>query len=190
MASLTYARFKNEKELLKEIINSLPYDVYPRVSAIGGKRITPDIDILQIERTSQGQYRAVGYEVKLMKFNKRSKGLSWIGFYSGIGQTLLLLKNGVQRAGLILGFHESIPDDKLIEDFRNWLWDNKELLKRILGNYISVSLYLYHRGSLSTPIEASSDFYVSDESIRLLSEELLQRKFTFDKGPLRDGDVS
>ncbi|MEM2228391.1 MAG: hypothetical protein QXR82_06300 [Candidatus Bathyarchaeia archaeon] len=182
MSSLSYARFKNEKELLKAILNSLSYaEVYPRVTAIGGGKIIPDIDILQIDRISHNQYRLTGLEIKLVKFDKKSKGLSWSSFYSGIGQALLSLKNGVHRVGLVLGFHESIGDDKMVEEFKSWLWSNRELLRSILGGYISIGLYLYLRGGIYTPVEATSDFYTSDESIRLLSEELMQKKFTFDK---------
>ena len=36
-----YDRFKTEEELLKSVLHSLSYDVYPKVSAIGGKRINP-----------------------------------------------------------------------------------------------------------------------------------------------------
>jgi len=116
-----------------------------------------------------------------MKFDTRSNGLSWSSFYSGIGQALLYLKNGVQRAVLVLGFHANVPDDKLIDEFHDWLWDNKELLKRILGSYIGVDLHLYERGAISPLIKADYDFYPSDEKIQLLSNELIQRKFTFNK---------
>jgi hypothetical protein len=181
MEGIKYARFKTEEELLKTVLHSLAYDAYPKVSAIGGKKINPDIDILQIEKVSQNQFRLVGYEIKLMKFDKRNKGISWNGLYSGIGQALLYLKNGVHRAFLVLGFHDSILDDRLIDEFRNWLWNKKDLLKRIIGNYISIDTYLYS-GPLSSPIiKAEYDFYPSDRKVELLSNELLQRKFTFNK---------
>ena len=175
---MSYARFKAEDELLKSV---LPYGAYPKVSAIGGKRISPDIDILEVQKVSQTQSRLIGYELKLMKFDKRSKGLGWNSFYSGIGQALLYLKNGVHQAGLVLGFHDSVPDDKLIDEFRDWLYQNRELLKRILGSYISIDLHLYERGAISPLIKADYDFYPSDEKIQLLSNELVQRKFTFNK---------
>ena len=176
-----YARFKTEEELLRSVLNSLHYDVYPRVSAIGGKKINPDIDILQIERVSRDRFRLIGYEIKLMKYDKRSGGLSWNAFYSGIGQALLYLKNGVHRVALVLGFHENVPDDGFIDEFRNWLWNNRDLLKRILGNYISIGLHLCERSSFSPIIEANYDFYPSNDETKLLSEELLHRKFSFNR---------
>jgi hypothetical protein len=175
---MSYAHFKTEDHLLKSV---LPYGAYPKVSAIGGKRINPDIDILEVQRVSQNQFRLVGYEVKLMRFDKRANGLSWTSFYGGIGQALLYLKNGVHQAVLVLGFHENVPDDKLIDEFRDWLWENRELLKRILGSYISIALHLYESGAISPLIRADYDFYPSDKKIQFLSNELTQGKFTFNK---------
>jgi len=192
MDGIKYARFKTEEELLKEVLRSLSYcDVYPKVSAIGGKKISPDIDILQIESFPKNRFRLIGYELKLIKFDKRCKGLSWNSLYSGIGQALLYLKNGVHRAFLVLGFHENIPDDKSVKEFREWLWDKRELLKRIVGNYVSVDTYLYKGSPLNAPIiEAESDFQPSDdEEVKLLSNELLQGKFTFNKKLKEDLNV-
>ena len=73
------------------------------------------------------------------------------------------------------------PSDEIIDTFRDWLWKYKELIAEIVGNYLFIGIYLYERGNISAIIEASSDFYLSNKEIRLLSEELLQRKFTFDK---------
>ena len=183
MEGMKYARFKTEDELLKAVLHSIaPYNIYPKVSAIGGKKISPDIDILQIERISQNQFQLIGYEIKLIKFDKRSKGLSWNSFYSGIGQALLYLKNGVHRAFLVLGFHENIPNDNLIDEFRNWFWNKKDLLKKIIGNHISIDTYLHKGDSLTYPIIKSDyDFYPSDKEVELLSNELIQGKFTFNK---------
>ncbi|RLG01617.1 MAG: hypothetical protein DRN49_00870 [Thaumarchaeota archaeon] len=181
MSEKKYVRFQTEEELLKSVLRSLPYDSYPKVSAIGGKKITPDIDILEIRKVSQNQFRLIGYELKLMKFDNRSKALSWNSFYCGIGQALLYLKNGVHRTFLILGFHKNVPDDKLIDQFRDWLYEKKDLLKTIIGDHLGIDLYLYEGGTISPIINANYDFYSSGDEIRLLSQELLQRKFTFDK---------
>jgi len=180
-----YVRFNTEDELLKHILRILPHSAYPRVSAIGGKKITPDIDILAIERTPEGQPKLIGYEVKLMKFNKKSKGLRWISFYSGIGQALLHLLHGVNQVVIVLGFHVNVPDDRLIDEFRDWLYDNRGSLKRILGGYISVGLLLYEN-RISEIIEGGANFYPPDEKIRLLSEELIQGKFTYNKRLLKN----
>jgi len=184
---MPYDRFKSEEELLKSVLHSLPsLDVYPKVSAIAGNKINPDIDILEISRSSGNQYRLIGYELKLMKFDKRNKGLSWDAFYKGIGQAFLYLKNGVHHVVLVLGFHENIPDDDIVESFHKWLWEKRELLNRILGNYISIGTFLYKRGSLSLEVKTNFDFYPPDNETRFLSQALLQRKFTFNK-KLKEG---
>jgi len=181
MQNTRYARFRSEEELLKSVLHSLPFEVYPKVSAIAGNKINPDIDILQICRVSESQYKLIGFELKLMKFDRRSRGLGWDTFYKGIGQALLYLKSGVHRTVLVLGFHENVPNDEMIENFRKWLWNKKELLSQMLGNYISVETYLYERGSISAIVEAKYDFYPSDKETKFFSDALLQRKFTFNK---------
>lgn len=181
-SNIKYTRFGTEGELLKSVLSFLGrIDVYPKVSAIAGKKINPDIDVLKIEKVSQNQYRLVGYELKLIKFNRNSKGLSWNALYQGIGQALLYLLNGVHRVVLVLGFHKNIPNDEMIEKFRDLFWNRKELLNRILGNYVSLDIYLYERGSISPIIKSRYDFYSSDSETKFFSEALLQRRFTFNK---------
>jgi len=56
------------------------------------------------------------------------------------------------------------------------------LLKRIVGSYVSIGTYLYEGGYLASPIvEAEYDFYPSGREVELLTNELLQGKFTFNK---------
>jgi len=176
---MTYDRFKTEDELLRSVSSSLGYNVYPKVSAIAGNRINPDIDILQISKVSEHESRLVSHELKLTQFDKRSKGLGWSTFYRGIGQSLMYLRNGIHRAVLVLGFHESIPNDGLIEHFHKFLWNKRDLLSGMLGNHLSVATCLYKRGSPSPVVEAKGDFYSSDEETRFSSQSLLHKKFTF-----------
>lgn len=178
---MKYNRFKTEDELLKSTLDSLFYEAYPKVSVIGGKKISPDIDILEIQKVSQNQFRLIGYEIKLMKFHKTSKGLSWYNFYNGIGQAFIYLKNGVQRVVLVLGFDESVYDDKLIDEFCNRLDNKKDLLRSILGSYISIGVYLYRKAGIHLLIKTDSYFLSVDKEVRLLSNELLQGKFKFNK---------
>jgi hypothetical protein len=176
--AMTYDRFVSEDELLKSV---LPYGAYPKVSAIAGRRINPDIDALEFYKISQNQYRLNGYEMKLIKFDERSKSLGWDAFYKGIGEALLYLKNGVQRTNLILGFHQNIPDDRKIEEFRQLLWGKKELLARIFGRHMSLGMALYKRGNIGKIVEATSDFLPQDEDIEFLTRALIQKHFTYDK---------
>lgn len=167
---MAYDRFKSEDELIKALLKSKgPYKVYPKVTHIAGERIRPDIDLLEIYRESENQYKAIGFECKLIKFDQRSKTLSWEGFYNGIGQALLYLKNGIQRAVLILGFYENVPNDKLIEDFKAELFGDREMLQQIFGPYLSIGLLLYESGTPFLILESKSYFYHSEKQARLFS---------------------
>jgi hypothetical protein len=180
---IRYARFGREDEFLEEILHRIATtEVYPKVSAIAGKRIRPDIDLLEIRKESQTQYKLIGYELKLIKFDNRSKGLSWNAFYQGIGQALLSLKHGIHRCVLLIGFHKNIPDDKFLDEFHEMLWKGREnLYSQILGSYISIGIYLYKGGNINFEIEAKSDFYPPNESINLSRQNLLSKNFTYDK---------
>jgi len=178
---MPYIRFGSEEQLLRSIRSSLGFDSYPRVTAIAGSKIYPDIDILQISRVSGDQSRLTGYELKLMRFDKRSGGLGLDSLYKGIGQAFWYLRNGVHRAVLALGFHQNIPNDDMIESFQKGLWESREQLGRILGGYVSIGVFLYEGSSLQLEVEAKSDFYSSDDKTRFLSQALFQRKFTWDK---------
>jgi hypothetical protein len=180
---IRYARFGGEDEFLKEILHRIgTTEVYPKVSAIAGKKIRPDIDILEIKKESQTQYKVIGYELKLIKFNKGNKGLSWHAFYQGLGQALLSLKNGIHRCVLLVGFHRNVLDDKLIDEFHEMLWGGREnLYSQILGSYISIGTYFYKGGNINCEIEAKSDFYPPNESINLSRQNLLNKNFTYAK---------
>jgi hypothetical protein len=180
---IKYARFENEDEFLKEILHRIgTTEVYPKVSAIAGKKIRPDIDILEIKKESESQYKAIGYELKLIKFDNRGKGLSWNAFYQGIGQALLSLKHGIHRCVLLIGFHKNILNDKFLDEFHEMLWEGREnLYSQILGSYISIGTYLYKGGNINCEIEAKSDFYPPNESINLSRQNLLNKNFTYDK---------
>jgi hypothetical protein len=66
-----YALFKTEEELLKEVYRSLKGKwVYPRVTDIDGNKIWPGIDILQM---NDDRTQVLGYEIKLVKFDKHTK---------------------------------------------------------------------------------------------------------------------
>ena len=181
--AMTYDRFVSEDVLLKTV---LPFGAYPKVTAIAGRRINPDIDVLEFYKVSQDQYRLNGYEMKLLKFDNRSRSLGWDAFYKGIGEALLYFKNGVQRTNLILGFHRNIPDDQKIEEFRQLLWGKKELLARILGPHMSLGMVLYKSGNIGKIVEATSDFLPLNEDVVFLTRALIQKHFTYDK-KLRKG---
>jgi hypothetical protein len=83
-----------------------------------------------------------------------------------------------------LGFHENVPNDGLIDEFLGSLRNKKELVKRIIGRYVSIYVYIYKDDYLNFAlplIDAEDDFYSLDKEVELLSNELSQGKFTFNK---------
>jgi hypothetical protein len=177
---IAYSHFETEQDLLADIFKVVSYDAYPRVTAIGGKKIVPDIDVLEIRPATHGQQRLLGYEIKLMRYDKRSKGLTWGTFYKGIGQALMYLLHGVQKVGLVLGFQSNVPDE-LIEDFSAWLNENKAVLALILGNYLAVHLHLYSGNPLSPTLDAKASFLPQSDPASLRMNELIHGNFTYDK---------
>lgn len=184
---MRYSRFRDEDYLLKALLQSKGnYNVFPKVTMIAGERVRPDIDLLEINREREDQYWTIGYECKLMKFSQVAKALSWDAFYKGIGQALRYLRNGVQRAVLILGFYENVHDDQLIEDFKTRLYQKRDFLQQIFGSYLSIGLLLYEGGTPYFILESKSYFYHSDNEAKLFVDSLLQRKFRFSKHLLQN----
>jgi len=73
-------------------------NVYPKVSSIPkGNRITPDIDLLEIQRYKQPPM-IIGHELKLLR-----KTDPYGPFYAGLGQALYYFMHGVEQAYLVLG---------------------------------------------------------------------------------------
>jgi hypothetical protein len=142
--------------------------------------------LLEIHREKENQYYTVGYECKVVKFSQAAKALSWEAFYKGIGQALCYLRNGIQRAVLVLGFHENVIDDQLIEDFKTRLYEKREFLREIFGPYLSIGLILYERSIPLFILESTTYFYHSDSEIKLLVDSLLQKKFRFGKQLLQN----
>lgn len=97
--------------LIATILADKPYpfhhgDLYPHVTYIGGKKISPDIDILQ---KIPSHNLVVGYEVKWLYFSEK-RGTSWFRFYRGIGQALCYFLHGVTHAYLVLGW-DTLPEE-------------------------------------------------------------------------------
>lgn len=180
---MEYVRFENEDDFLKEILQRITTGkVYPRVTSIAGSRIKPDIDILEIKKGYKNQNQLIGYELKLIKYHKGIKGLSWDAFYKGIGQTLMYLHHGLHRGVLLIGFPSNIKDDVVIDDFHKMLWDGREnIFPQILGPHISIATYLYERGHINCEVQSKSDYWPSNDKITLSRQNLLNENFTHKK---------
>ncbi len=179
---MEYRRFRNEDELLKALIKSKSaYNVYPKITSIAGERIKPDIDLLELRKEGENQCKIIGYECKLLKFNQRSKALSWENFYKGIGQALLYMRNGVGQTILILGFHENVLEDRVIDNFKTIFYENIELFKQIFSPFFSIGILIYEGGTTQILLEQDSYFYHLDAKTKLFRDAILQNKFNCKK---------
>jgi hypothetical protein len=200
--SCPYIKFKGqaaERNLIKAILNSPQASSssknFPKVSVIGrNKKIHPDIDIFQIKDKDQSSKRLIGLEVKVIKIieeKRKKKGWNWEEIYKGIGQALLYLQFGLDQCGLILGFHENVPNEK-IEEFEEELKKKVSLLAQILGGYFTLGLFLWEKGGIFEIVKADRDFRYSNYGNQLYGKEveenikdfrnlLLSRQFLWDK---------
>jgi len=180
---MEYVRFENEDDFLKEILQRITtVKVYPRVTSIAGSRIKPDIDILEIKKGYKNQNQLIGYELKLIKYHKGIKGLSWDAFYKGIGQTLMYLQHGITRCVLLFGFHNNVQNDEVIREFHSILLQGKDnIFPQIFGTHISIGTYLYKGGYINCEVQSKSDYWPSNEKINLSRQNLLNKNFTHKK---------
>nr|MDO8132640.1 hypothetical protein [Candidatus Njordarchaeum guaymaensis] len=156
MSSKQYIR--NEDDFLLECYNvrkSYTGDkgrVYPKVSSIPkGRKIAPDIDLLEIKNIGQTE-SIIGYEVKLLR-----KTDPYGPFYAGLGETLSYFKNGIDKAYLIMGFFD--VESKRFKEVRATINLTVDFLIKSglhLLNYVQ-HLILGDHDRLSTYLSGSMD---------------------------------
>ena len=194
---MPYIKFKGrwpERDLIKAILSSsqasLPGKNFPRVTVIGRTKIHPDIDILQIRYKSSASERLTGFEVKIVKLEGENQW-NWEEIYKGIGQAFLYLQFGLDQCGLILGFHDNVPENK-IEEFYEKLKNRSSLLTKILGKYFNFGIFLWEGGGIAEIVKAEGDFlYLAYEDklygekieakIKNFKSNLLIKEFWWDK---------
>jgi len=125
------------------------FKVFPKVSEIPkGKDniITPDIDLLRVRPHKQigatgHKADVIGYEVKFLKYRKKSNSFNLDGFYKGLGQVLCYFQHGVQQAFLVVGLSYA-PQD-VIKKTKNHIQRIWEFLKNWflpITNYVSIEI--------------------------------------------------
>ena len=178
------------KEMQK--LHAPEYQIFPKISEIPkGKdnTITPDIDLLKVrprdkQKSSQSQSEVdvVGYEVKFLRYRKKSRSFNLDGFYKGLGQVLCYFQYGVKQAYLVVGLSDA-PKDIIEKTERHiqQIWNF--LTKRFspIGNYVSIDIRTPpYSESLSFVFIPTGMFPVmSNEDIKYKYECLIRLKFTW-----------
>ncbi|MHB8483395.1 MAG: hypothetical protein ACYDBV_11785 [Nitrospiria bacterium] len=197
---MSYIKFGGqgaENDLIQAILSSSQAAAvsknFPKVSVIGRTRIVPDIDVLQIKEEN-GSNKLIGFEIKLIKLREEKTqpiGLDWKRIYEGIGEALLYLQFGLDRCGLILGFHKNVPDEQ-IDQFSNKFEQKSDLLSKIFPPYFCLGIFKYEHGGIFEIIKITNDFsyYGCDdklygqkieERMRTYKNNLLTKEFLWDK---------
>lgn len=100
----------NEDDLLAHLMAKHNLGKFAKVTRISTLPVSPEIDLLNVDEKEK---IVIGYELKLLKYNKRWKRVDFKHLYSGIGQALLYLQHGVNRSYLVLGLSSSLPDNSV-----------------------------------------------------------------------------
>jgi len=96
---------------LANILNERHQRVYAKVKIISRNiEVTPDIDVLNITSSEN----TIGYETKVIKYHKTNKRYIYQEIYKGIGQALLYLNYGIDKAYLVMAYQNNyeIPLEK------------------------------------------------------------------------------
>ena len=107
---------ENEDDLVAHLMEHFNLGQFAMVSGISTLKISPDIDLLDINEQGQigtEQGIVIGYEVKLLKYRKNWKRVDFSSFYKGIGQALSYFQFGVDKSILILGMPNDIPTESV-----------------------------------------------------------------------------
>jgi len=173
----------DEDGLMNQVINSQKWSGYSKVTRISTVKLSPDIDFLQIDANKRN---IVGYEFKLIKYNKVWKKANLMPMYTGLGQAFHYFQFGVDRSFLVLGMSEDIPSEALnialnkVEEFAQ-TFISLQTIQTIYSRTIGLrcfGFYMWHDNSLKNILYASSDFPISRDT-KHLKECLLREQFKY-----------
>lgn len=129
---------ENEDDLIYLFITRYrwPPDIYPKVTTIAKERISPDIDILMINRGAEND-TVIGYEMKVISlYHGHPK---WRVLYEGIGEMLSYFKYGVDKSYLVISPSSVVNEDQrkkihekireVAELFKNLVFQPKPIIK-------------------------------------------------------------
>ena len=184
-------QIQNENEFLFMLCEKKKTEeVYPKVTAIPrGHRITPDIDLLEIKR--YGDVHTIGYELKLLKFNKKTMDVPFTPFYTGLGEATCYFQHGVERVHLIIGCY-LVPQDHLdlLDKIEKRLEEICKLMKEsvlVISPHLGIEFYRQDRNYSITLKPTEGKFYVSvHEDIQHKRECLLRKEFSWGRTWLRN----
>jgi hypothetical protein len=170
---------------------------FAKVKQISTKSISPEIDLLSIREQS-----AVGYELKLLKYNKKLKRVDLDALYSGIGQMFLYLNHGVDRSYLVIGLSPTLISGnvsstiakveeatKLLKMLRDipsgyrYPYRQEQVAQTYNLDCVGIMLWNPSTDSVDTKLEATRDFLAvkCDANLKHLNTCVINKEFKYDK---------
>lgn len=140
---------KNEHDfecfLLKKYSTRFGSNLFPLVKSIGGERISPEIDLLNIERKVKREDTLItGYEFKFL--NCKTADASYRRIHQGIGQALMYFQYGIDRCYVVIGISKNLNQKvkvKVLEkcETLRTLMKNLEILPQKPMDYMGMWIF-------------------------------------------------
>lgn len=192
-------KISSEDELLAHLMEKHELGQFAKVTRISTLRVSPEIDLLYVAKKEK---KVIGYEIKLLRYNRRWKRANFYPFYTGIGQSLLYLQHGVDRSYLVVGLAPNLLGNSFastvakIEETANLFRTLRNVPTKYrypYGQERFVSLYGFdcfgimlwtpRNDILETKLKAERDCLALsyDEDLRHKHTCFLKRQFMYDK---------
>jgi hypothetical protein len=165
--------FDEEDHLLLWLYLNESGEKYPKVTIIARTKLTPDIDLLRIEKQYGKEPVVIGYEAKIL-----GRKRIFDPFYAGLGEVLCYFRYGINQAWLVTGVPNDVPENEIERLKETW-----KFLKdsRVIPAYIGLRIIRekHTPENVDTP---QGEFYVSSfEYAKYMRESLLKKQFTWSK---------
>ena len=192
-------KISNEDDFLAHLMKRYNLGNFAKVTRVSILPVSPEIDLLDVNTREK---IVVGYELKLLKYNKHLKRVGLHPLYSGIGQALLYFLHGINRSYLVLGVSPSLPENHVastidrIEEIVNFF----KMLRKISTGYrylhgeetsmatygfdcFGIMLWTPSNDLLQTELKAERNYLALgyDENLRHKNRCLLRGEFLYDK---------
>lgn len=140
---------KNEYDLecylIKKYRTKFGNNLFPLVRRIGGEIISPEIDLLNIERKGLNDFFITGYEFKFL--DCKNADANYKRIYAGIGQALMYFQYGIDRCYLVVGLSKRLSPKTMAMVFSkcttlSTLMKNLEILPSNPLNYLGFWVFL------------------------------------------------
>lgn len=168
--------FDNEEDLLLRLYKNKVYEYYPLVKKIAQTILTPDIDLLQIERRHGEEELSIGYEIKVLNLKRNV----YRHFYEGLGEAISYFKYGINRVYLIIGISQIFEK---YEDLFRHISSSFESLRKlgVIPEYVGIKIFGKRLNIPASILEPRSTFDSYDKNYRFYKEALVRKEFLWAK---------